>query len=264
MTRLMRTTRLIDPRKLIVGFVQPARPVKVLTTFERIKSIKAMSTTDQLKRDAEFEECSGEKRVKTDDERPAAAGDAGTQVDSNDYRNFRIKEENVGIVEFVSDNKGFQCELKQRFSDFIVHEIAADGRIIEVTGVEVPSMSVEDKQAVQDPEIAELIPDETKERLAQFDEQTEVTDESVLIDVHERDKNQRTKVHKFIARFKSLESKTEELDGKKHIKVIKLKQGQSTRGFKDTWPSDLPIYLHFNFYQENKGKFKFCRLISRP
>ena len=240
-----------------------------------------MSTSDQLKRDGEFDVCPSEKRVKTEVEVPdvkagdakadvghvAAGGvetndvEAGAQVDLNDYRNFRIKEENVGIVEFVSANKGFKCELKQRFSDFIVHEIASNGDVIELTSVEVPSMSVEIKEAVQDAEIAELIPDEMKERLLQFDEQTEVTGEPILIDVHEKDKTQRTKMHKFISRFKSLESKTQELDGRRHIKVIKVVKGsQKGRDAKvDSWPEGLPIYLHFNFYQENKGEF--CRLI---
>ena len=243
--------RSIDLRKLSY-FAQQTRPVKVLTAFG-IKLIGAMSTTDQLKRDAEFGADSDEKRLRTD-----AAGDpadvlASSELDPNDYRNFRIKEENVGIVEFVSNNKGFKCELKQRFSDFIVHEIAADGQITEMTCTKAPSMSVE-QETVQDAKIVDLIPNETLEKLAQLNEQAEVTDESVLIDVQEKDKSQRTMVHKYTARFLSLESRTEEIDGRKYIKVVKLQKAAYRRP-KDNWPAGLPFYLHFNFYQENKGKF---------
>lgn len=215
-----------------------------------------MSTCDQTKRAIESDECSAEKRVKAvsdlaSDAIDAVVGDMANELDLNDYRNFRIKEDQVGIVEFVSENKGFKCELKQRFSDFIVHEIAADGQITKVTSVEVPDMAVE---VIRDEEIINLIPEETREKLAKLDEQKELTDESVLIDVHEKDKNERTRVHKFVNRYLSLESQTKEVDGRKCIKVVKLKPGTSRRA-KDSWPAGLPIYLHFNLYQENKGKF---------
>lgn len=225
-----------------------------------------MSTIDQLKRDAAFEECSDEKRSKTEavcalpgdlPDNVKGAGDVKStgdvEPDPNDYRNYRIKEENVGITEFVSNNKGFKCELKQRYSDFIVHELAADGEITCVTSDEVPIIEENKEEAVEDAENGDLISSEQLAKVVALDERTELTDESILIDAQEKDKNQRTQLHRFLNRFSSLESRTEEIDGRKYIKVVKLQKGSSRRQ-KDNWPTGLPNYLHFNLYQENKGK----------
>ena len=194
---------------------------------------------------------SNEKRIKKEEDT------ATTELDLNDYRNFRIKEENVGILEFVSSNKAFKCELKQRFSDFIVHEISSNGQIIELTNSDLPIGIFEendDEDRIVDEEILDLISNELRQQLEQLNDNEAKTNEPILINVDDKDKHQRTKIHRFIKRYSNLESLTFDLSSEKHIKVIeKAKKGNQTRRTSDNWPKSLPIYLHFTFYQENKG-----------
>lgn len=261
--------------------------LKSLVEKSKIK-VRTMSTIDLKRSAVEFENSSNEKRNKIDkttsnltnlkdDLKNNIKGDLKdnikddskddlkdtVELDVNDYRNFRIKEENVGIVEFVSDNKGFKCELKQRFSDFIVHEISSNGQIVELTNQEEPIIDYDEVENNEiDEEILELVPIELREKLEKLDQKDkkEAADQHILINVEDKNKNQRTKIHKFVSRFLSLESTTIEVEDQKTIKVFKINRDKTRKSKNNDWPKSLPVYLHFAFYQENKGWFKFLEL----
>ena len=243
----MRKVRIVNLMKCIL-----TRIISIYlkqTKFQPIKRVQTPSTMSvDLKRSSDFVERSDEKRPRTG-ESPTNH----TELDiANDYRNFRIKEETVGITQFVSNNKGFKCDIKQRFSDFIVHEIGTDGEIVELSSQEPPEIDFEDDDfLINDEVLIQLIPDELRARLDELDQGPDST-EYILIDVNDKDKNQRTKVHKFLSRYSTLESLTEMIDEKRHVKVIK-KPKINSRRINTKWPKSLPIYLHFSFYQENKG-----------
>lgn len=219
-----------------------------------------MSEID-LKRSLDTDASPIDKRVKVDE---LNVIDKKSKLDLNDYRNFRVKEEEVGINEFVSNNKGFKCDIKQRFSDFIVHEILVNGEISELTNQDDPIEKSDDKEAndelIVDNEVLELIPSEQRDKLLELNENDEATDDDfILIDVEDKNKNQRTKIHKFIAGYSSLESATETIDDRKMIKASKIKNNKKkdNRNSDKAWPENLPPYLHFSFYQENKGYYLF-------
>ncbi|WJX85532.1 tRNA pseudouridine(13) synthase [Trifolium repens] len=47
-----------------------------------------------------------------------------------------MEEHDVGISCYISNLPGFRGILKQRYSDFIVHEVATDGKVIELSSLE--------------------------------------------------------------------------------------------------------------------------------
>jgi hypothetical protein len=50
----------------------------------------------------------------------------------------RLMEKDVGITEYISAHEGFNGIIKQRFSDFHVNEITADGSIAKLTDLAPP------------------------------------------------------------------------------------------------------------------------------
>jgi hypothetical protein len=50
----------------------------------------------------------------------------------------RLMEKDVGITEYISAHEGFSGIIKQRFSDFHVNEITADGSIVKLTELAPP------------------------------------------------------------------------------------------------------------------------------
>jgi tRNA pseudouridine13 synthase len=50
-----------------------------------------------------------------------------------------LDEPDVGISSFASSTAGFRGTLKQRYSDFIVHEVARDGALVRLTSFDLPN-----------------------------------------------------------------------------------------------------------------------------
>ncbi|TVY32760.1 Multisubstrate pseudouridine synthase [Lachnellula subtilissima] len=66
------------------------------------------------------------------------------------------KEAEVGILHFVNaSNPGFSGVLKQRYTDFLVHEIALDGTVIHLTDDQAPKVNIDARKA---PEIQSTKP----------------------------------------------------------------------------------------------------------
>lgn len=53
-------------------------------------------------------------------------------------RRAPLDEPDVGISRFASSTPGFRGALKQRYSDFVVHEVALDGALIRLTSFDLP------------------------------------------------------------------------------------------------------------------------------
>jgi tRNA pseudouridine13 synthase len=49
-------------------------------------------------------------------------------------------EPDVGISSFASSVPGFRGALKQRYSDFVVHEVARDGALVRLTSFDLPDV----------------------------------------------------------------------------------------------------------------------------
>ena len=49
-----------------------------------------------------------------------------------------LREDQVGITEYVSNGAGFTGVVKSRFSDFHVNEIDLDGKVLQLNDLTVP------------------------------------------------------------------------------------------------------------------------------
>ncbi|CAH1389798.1 unnamed protein product [Nezara viridula] len=149
-----------------------------------------------------------------------------------------IPEEDVGITKYVSSNAGFTGILKHRFTDFQVHEIDPDGKLVELTSTSVPEVVPEDNLFEVDKSIiSEDIWTKIEETL-----KSENNDQIVEIDVTNKDKNERTLIHKTLKGVygTSIFSNTK---SKEDVTVIQV--GKSTKKDRVCWPKNLPEFLHF-------------------
>lgn len=134
-----------------------------------------------------------------------------------------LKEVDVGITEFVGTTAPFTGIIKQKYSDFQVNEIDMEGNVVTLTDLSIPKPPKDDyTKLVEDksPELEGLVTDAQWEEIAKMIE-TNNKSLSVLVDVTEMTKENRTKIHTlFKSKFThAINSFTVDQDDKKFIKV---------------------------------------------
>ncbi|CAL5084237.1 unnamed protein product [Urochloa decumbens] len=212
-----------------------------------------------------------------------------------------LDEPDVGISRFASSVPGFRGALKQRYSDFVVHEVARDGALIRLTSFDLPDDdergdNEEDGEADADGdhsralESLRLLCGEADynvmrgflERVLEGGD----GDLSPIILSADTDKAHRSEVHEFIKRnFKFLVTDTvEHRDGVQ--KCIRVRLGSGPRGgrgrngramdssgWRDdrpfdsrgstSWPYHLGKYLRFHLYKENRDTQEALGVIGK-
>ncbi|XP_057439468.1 multisubstrate pseudouridine synthase 7 isoform X2 [Lotus japonicus] len=201
-----------------------------------------------------------------------------------------LEEHDVGICSYISNLPGFRGVLKQRYSDFIVHEVDTDGNVVELSSLDAPEESVQENgtsatatdtavvsYASQIEAFKSLAGDSDAALLEEFINQTKAAgggEDSVspVILSPDSDKSHRTEMHNFIKEnFKFLVSDT--VDGpdasSKCIRVrldsggsnnkgknSKKRKGRDDKPFdsrgSENWPQIGGKFLRFNLYKENK------------
>ncbi|KAG0545958.1 hypothetical protein BDA96_02G406400 [Sorghum bicolor] len=216
-------------------------------------------------------------------------------------RRAPLAEPDVGISRFAASIPGFNGALKQRYSDFIVHEVARDGALVRLTSFDLPDGeesgdNVEDGEcdATADPSRAlasfrllcgEVDYDALRGFLERVSEGGD-GDLSPIILSADADKAHRSEVHEFIKRnFKFLNTDTvEHSDGiQKCIRVrlgsgprggrARNRRGMNSSGWRDdkpfdsrgstSWPYHLGKFLRFNLYKENKDTQEALGVIGK-
>ncbi|PNI26364.1 PUS7 isoform 5, partial [Pan troglodytes] len=142
-----------------------------------------------------------------------------------DMMKHGLTEADVGITKFVSSHQGFSGILKERYSDFVVHEIGKDGRISHLNDLSIP------------------------------------VDEEVIEDTKEK----RTIIHQAIkSLFPGLETKTEDREGKKYIVAYHAAGKKALANpRKHSWPKSRGSYCHFVLYKENKDTMDAINVLSK-
>ncbi|XP_055465480.1 pseudouridylate synthase 7 homolog isoform X1 [Psammomys obesus] len=129
-----------------------------------------------------------------------------------DMMKHGLTELDVGITKFVSSHQGFSGILKERYSDFVVHEIGKDGRISHLDDLSVP---VDEEDPPED--ALTVLTAEDKQQLEEL-QLFKNKETSVAIEVIEDTKEKRTIIHQAIkSLFPGLETKTEDREGRKYI-----------------------------------------------
>ncbi|KAJ1292027.1 hypothetical protein BS78_02G361500 [Paspalum vaginatum] len=214
-------------------------------------------------------------------------------------RGAPLAEPDVGISHLASSIPGFRGALKQRYSDFVVHEVARDGAIVRLTSFDLPDDdesgdNAEDGDAVADQSQAlesfrMLCGEADYDALRGFLERVSEGgdgDLSPIILSADADKAHRSEVHDFIKRnFKFLVTDTvEHTDGiQKCIRVrlvsgprggrVRDRRGMDSSGWindrpfdsrgSTSWPYHMGKFLRFHLYKENRDTQEALGVIGK-
>ncbi|XP_061496397.1 pseudouridylate synthase 7 homolog [Rhineura floridana] len=176
-----------------------------------------------------------------------------------DMMKHGLTELDVGITKFVSSHKGFSGILKERYSDFVVHEIGKDGHTIHLDDFSVP---VDDGDPSE--KIFTVLSAEDKQQLEEL-QLFKNKEGSVAIEVIENTKEKRTIIHQAVkSLFPGLETKTEDRDGKKYIVAYHVAGKKAlANARKHSWPKSRGSYCHFVLYKENKDTMDAINVLSK-
>ncbi|XP_059843151.1 pseudouridylate synthase 7 homolog isoform X1 [Hypanus sabinus] len=177
-----------------------------------------------------------------------------------DMMKHGLVEQDVGIIKFVSTHEGFSGILKERYSDFVVHEINKEGKTVVLDDLSVP----DDDDEESSDDIFSVLSTQDKERLENL-QLLKNKEDSVLIEVVEDTKEKRTIIHQAVkSLFPGLETKTEERDGKKFIVAYHV-AGKTALANprKHSWPKNRGTYCHFVLYKENKDTMDAINVLSK-
>lgn len=170
----------------------------------------------------------------------------------------------IGITEHVGRHAGFPALVKERYSDFVVHEISEDGSIIRLTDMSCPAPDNE-RHAMLDVtaenNLREVISLEMYERISSMSSNQKDRTSVIDVDVTTMDKEARTKIHKSVAQlFPSLNTFTH--DGKDGHKLISISRSKQYQGNTVSWKYPHP-YTHFTVYQENRGTYEVVSHLAK-
>ncbi|XP_061629609.1 pseudouridylate synthase 7 homolog [Phyllopteryx taeniolatus] len=182
-----------------------------------------------------------------------------------DMMKHGLTELDVGICKYVSDHEGFSGILKERYSDFVVHEISKEGKIVHLDDLSIPKDVPEEAAAVEENTTTEctVLTEEQKKQLGEL--QLFKNKESFVSIEGGESKDKRTLVHKAIkTEFPGLETKTEEKDGRKFI-VAYHAAGKKALAAprKHFWPKNRGSFCHFVLYKENKDTMDAINVLSK-
>uniref|UniRef100_A0A671YUT4 Pseudouridine synthase 7 n=1 Tax=Sparus aurata TaxID=8175 RepID=A0A671YUT4_SPAAU len=193
-----------------------------------------------------------------DEEEPEGEADDGEEENGETFADMMkhgLTELDVGILKYVSDHEGFSGILKERYSDFVVHEINKQGKIVHLDDLSIPA---------ELPEETEVLTEEQKKQLGEL-QLFRNKEGNVSIEVIDDTKEKRTLVHKAIkTQFPGLETKTEEKDGRKLI-VAYHTAGKKALAAprKHFWPKNRGSFCHFVLYKENKDTMDAINVLSK-
>ncbi|XP_075064883.1 pseudouridylate synthase 7 homolog [Mixophyes fleayi] len=176
-----------------------------------------------------------------------------------DMMKHGLTELDVGITKFVSCHEGFSGILKERYSDFVVHEIGKDGKIIYLNDLTIPADEEDPSE-----EIYTVLSEEDKKRLEEL-QLFKNKETNVAIEVVEDTKEKRTIIHQAVkGLFPGLETKTEDRDGKKYIIAYHAAGKKAlSNPRKHSWPKSRGSFCHFVLYKENKDTMDAINVLSK-
>ncbi|XP_058510957.1 pseudouridylate synthase 7 homolog [Ochotona princeps] len=176
-----------------------------------------------------------------------------------DMMKHGLTELDVGITKFVSSHQGFSGILKERYSDFVVHEIGKDGRISHLDDLSVPADEEDPSE-----DVCTVLTAEEKQQLEEL-QLFKNKEASVAIEVIEDTKEKRTIIHQTIkSLFPGLETKTEDREGKKYIVAYHAAGKKALANpRKHSWPKSRGSYCHFVLYKENKDTMDAINVLSK-
>ncbi|XP_052780104.1 pseudouridylate synthase 7 homolog isoform X2 [Mya arenaria] len=176
----------------------------------------------------------------------------------NAYSTGPVREDDVGITEYISTLPGFSGILKQRYSDFLVNEISLDGEVVRLTNTDLPCPLPQATPQVETGSLA-LVSREDADKLTEL-LQSKDTSRCVTIQAS-TDKGERTRMHAEISRcFPGLETDTV-VDGDNRLIQARITTNKGNA--RHNWPKGRGDYCRFVLYKENKDTMDAVGLIAK-
>ncbi|XP_043083526.1 pseudouridylate synthase 7 homolog isoform X2 [Puntigrus tetrazona] len=215
-------------------------------------------------------------RVEEEEEEESRGGDEEEELCEEeeeesfaDMMKHGLSEADVGILKFISEHTGFSGILKERYSDFVVHEINKEGRTVLLDDLSVPA-DPEDEPLECASVDSQTLTEEQKKQLEEL-QLFKNKEASVAIEVQQDSKEKRTLLHRAVKTlYPGLETKTEDREGKKFIvayhaagKKALAEVRPSAAPRKHSWPKNRGSFCHFVLYKENKDTMDAINLLSK-
>ncbi|CDO95838.1 unnamed protein product [Kluyveromyces dobzhanskii CBS 2104] len=206
--------------------------------------------------------------------------------------NSNITERDVGITCYMSgDNVGFNGQIKQRYTDFLVNEITKQGEVVHLTdkGFNVPKKPKPTKEQIEKLQKEEF----EKRQTFEVDENirkelVEMMDEEAVLQIEEvyrsnrkietskafEDKAERTKLHQLLRKAfdNQLESVTTPSNhlvigmATRQTRVSKqalIEQTKDANGVENWGYGPSKSFIHFTVYKENKDTMDVANTLSK-
>ncbi|XP_033228408.1 pseudouridylate synthase 7 homolog [Belonocnema kinseyi] len=173
----------------------------------------------------------------------------------------RLKEVDVGITEYYFNHEGFSGTIKERYSDFHVHEIAPNGQIAKLSNQELPP-ELKDLEDLE--KIYENVPESVQKQIQLLSVDDSLTS-SIKIDVTNMSKEYRRAIHVMAKTIPNLISRTETNEGGKMITVSKVKCRADRSSKSDRrvdWSKRGGDYCHFILHKINMDTMDALNRIS--
>lgn len=151
-----------------------------------------------------------------------------------------------------------------RYEDFVVHEINKRNEVVKLTSVEQPeNVMVHKEEASVNLDCVKL--DKTILEDISNLSQNHNDAKPVVFPIEDLTKEERTQIHIYIRQnFKRLDTKTEVIDGKNHIRVVYQTNNRNQRNNnREKWPKNQPDYVHFVLYKENMETVQVVKELAR-
>uniref|UniRef100_A0AAJ7TWR6 Pseudouridylate synthase 7 homolog n=1 Tax=Petromyzon marinus TaxID=7757 RepID=A0AAJ7TWR6_PETMA len=157
-----------------------------------------------------------------------------------------LVEVDVGIAEFVSHLAGFSGILKERYSDFVVHEINEEGKVLHLDDLNPPASQEEVRVDVDTGPL-------TDEQLALLADLQAGKGHDFLMEVEHLSKDSRAELHRAVrARFPRLETRTEQRDARRVIVAYRTASLTGRDSRVNSWPKARGSFCRFVLYKENR------------
>ncbi|GAB6033495.1 multisubstrate pseudouridine synthase 7 [Chamberlinius hualienensis] len=202
-------------------------------------------------------ECRSSKRLKEEEIGETSSNElkpdnaTKNEVEFNSF----LTELDVGTTEYMGNHLGCYGVIKQRYSDFIVHEIDLQGNLIQLTRTTEP-LDEEEKNLPDN-----FLDEDTKTALQKLNDDG---GEPVFIDVTDKSKDDRRAIHGVINKwYKICISSTVDKNGKKFVEVKSSNAKSGNRDVRRRWPPTRGNYTSFVLYKENIDTIEAISVISK-
>ncbi|WFD26340.1 tRNA pseudouridine(13) synthase [Malassezia nana] len=179
----------------------------------------------------------------------------------------RLSERDVGLLEYIhSDWRPLHAILKQRYTDFLVHEIDLSGHVTRITSLDPPA----DLFTTAEPEAPPSHWEDLAPYFDSMDALQALARDAHAAPVHSRplpDKADRTRVHQLLRELAgdTLVSEAATMDdGTPAIRVARrTAQGRSQRDDPRSEAVAAPPYIHFTLQKTNRDSQEALQWLSR-